>query len=149
LVLKEPNARKEGTAMKVRDVMTTDNLFTIGEDDSLAAAAHRMTWTPCRHLPVVKDGEVVGMISERDILAWIGAQRRLDGPSDVVRAAMVAPASVASPDEDIGEAAARMLSYRIGCLPVVTNGRLTGMLTRGDLLGRLVAEMYTPMADRG
>jgi acetoin utilization protein AcuB len=135
--------------MKVREVMTTDNLLTIGEDDSLAVAAHRMTWTPCRHLPVVKDHEVVGVISERDLLAWIGGNRRLDGPSDVVCAAMVAPPSVASPDEDIGEAAARMISRRIGCLPVVTNGKLIGMLTRGDLLGRLVAEMYTPMADRG
>ncbi len=135
--------------MKVREVMTTDNLLTIGEDDSLAVAAHRMTWTPCRHLPVVKDREVVGVISERDILAWIGANRRLDGPSDVVRAAMAAPPSVASPDEDIGEAAARMISYRVGCLPVVSSGKLIGMLTRGDLLGRIVAEMYTPMADRG
>jgi CBS domain-containing membrane protein len=135
--------------MKVRDVMTTDNLLTIGQDDSLAVAAHRMTWTPCRHLPVVKDGEVVGVISERDVLAWIGQNRRLDGPTDVVHAAMAAPPSVASPDEDIGEAAARMLSNRIGCLPVVTNGKLIGMLTRGDLLGRIVAEMYTPLADRG
>lgn len=135
--------------MKVRDVMTTDNLLTIGEDDSLADAAHRMTWSPCRHLPVVKDREVVGVISERDILAWIGGDHRLDGPADVVRAAMVAPATVASPEDDIGEAAARMLSYRIGCLPVVTSGKLIGMLTRGDLLGKIVAEMYTPMADRG
>ncbi len=136
--------------MKVRDVMTTDNLLTIGQDDSLAQAAHRMTWTPCRHLPVVlKDHEVVGVISERDLLAWLGENRRLDGPADLVRAAMVAPAKVASPDDDIGEAAARMLSYRVGCLPVVTNGKLIGMLTRSDLLGKIVAEMYTPTADRG
>ena len=62
---------------------------------------------------------------------------------------MVAPASVASPDDDLGEVAARMLSYRIGCLPVVVGGKLVGMVTRGDLLGRIVAEMYTPMPDRG
>jgi CBS domain-containing protein len=134
--------------MKVREVMTTDNLVTIGEDHSLAVAAHRMTWTHCRHLPVVKEGKVVGMISERDILAWIGGNR-LDGPTDVVGAAMMAPAVVASPEDDIGEAAARMISRRIGCLPVVSDGKLIGMLSRGDLLGRLVAEMYTPMADRG
>ncbi len=135
--------------MQVREVMTTENLMTIGEDDSLAVAAHRMTWTPCRHLPVVKGREVVGIVSERDIFAWLGENRRLDGPADVVRAAMVSPAAVASPDEDIGEAAARMISRRIGCLPVVSSGTLIGMLTRGDLLGRLVADMYTPMVDRG
>ena len=134
--------------MKVREVMTTDNLLTIGEDDSLAVAAHRMTLGPCRHLPVVRDREVVGVISERDILGW-SARHRLDGPSDLVRAAMVAPAAVASPDEEIGEAAARMISRRIGSLPVLVSGRLVGIVTSTDLLGRLVAEMYTPMPDRG
>ena len=135
--------------MKVHAVMTTDNLLTIGEDDSLAAAAHKMTWAHCRHLPVVRNHEVVGVLSERDILAWLGAGNRLDGPTDLVRAAMVAPATVASPDDDLGEVAARMLSYRVGCLPVVVGGKLVGMVTRGDLLGRIVAEMYTPTPDRG
>jgi len=135
--------------MKVHEVMTTDNLLSAGAGDSLAAAAHRMSWTPCRHLPVVKDGAVVGVLSERDILAWIGANHRLDGPGDVVGAAMAAPPAIATPDEDIGEAAARMLSRRVGCLPVVTNGRLVGMLTRTDLLGKIVADMYTPTLDRG
>jgi len=135
--------------MNVRDVMTTDNLLTIGEDDSLAAAAHKMTWARCRHLPVVRDHEVVGVISERDILAWLGEGHRLDAPTDLVRAAMVKPVEVASPDDGIGEVAARMLSFRVGCLPVVVNGKLVGMITRGDLLGRIVADMYTPMADRG
>jgi len=135
--------------MKVRDVMTTDNLLMIGEDDTLAAAAHKMAWARCRHLPVVRDHQVVGVISERDILAWLGEGRRLDAPTDLVRAAMVTPARVASPDDELGEVAARMLSFRIGCLPVVIGGKLVGMVTRGDLLGRIVAEMYTPMPDRG
>jgi acetoin utilization protein AcuB len=135
--------------MKVQAVMTTDNLLTIGEDDSLAAAAHKMTWARCRHLPVVRNHQVVGVLSERDILAYLGGGNRLDRPIDLVRAAMVAPATVASPDDDLGEVAARMLSHRVGCLPVVIGGKLVGMVTRGDLLGRIVAEMYTPMPDRG
>jgi CBS domain-containing protein len=135
--------------MKVREVMTTDNLLTIGEDESLAAAAHKMTWARCRHLPVVRDRQVVGVISERDLLAWLGEGHRLDAPTDLVRAAMVTPAKVATPDDDLGEVAARMLSFRVGCLPVVLGGKLVGMITRGDLLGRIVAEMYTPELDRG
>ena len=135
--------------MKVREVMTTDNLLMIGEDDSLATAAQKMTWARCRHLPVVRDREVVGVLSERDILGWLGDGKRLDTPTDLVRAAMVSPARVASPDDDLGEVAARMLSYRVGCLPVVIGGKLVGMVTRGDLLGRIVAEMYTPTPDRG
>ena len=135
--------------MKVREVMTTDNVTTVGEDESLAAAAHRMTWASCRHLPVVRDREVAGVLSERDLLAWIAGGHRLDGPTDLVRAAMAAPPLLATPEDDIGEAAARMLSHRVGCLPVVTDGKLVGMLTRGDLLGRIVAEMSTPTLDRG
>ena len=135
--------------MKVREVMTTDNLLTIGEDDSLADAANKMTWARCRHLPVVRGRNVVGVISERDLLAWLGEGHRLDAPTDLVRAAMVAPAMVAAPDVDLGEVAARMLSFRVGCLPVVVGDKLVGMVTRGDLLGRIVAEMYTPMPDRG
>jgi acetoin utilization protein AcuB len=135
--------------MKVHAVMTNDDLLVIAEDDSLAVAAHKMTWAHCRHLPVVRDHQVVGVLSEPDILAWLGRGSRLDGPNDLVRAAMVAPPAVDSPDDDVGEAAARILSYRVGCLPVVVGGRLVGMVTRGDLLGRIVAGMYTPMPDRG
>ena len=90
--------------MNVREVMTTENLLTIGENDTLAVAAHRMTWGKCRHLPVVRDREVV---------------------------------------------AARMISQRIGGLPVVIHGRLVGMITSSDLLGQIVAQMYTPTLDRG
>jgi len=135
--------------MKVREVMTTDDLSMVGEEDSLAAAAHRMTWKRCRHMPVVRDREVVGVLSERDVLAWIAEGHRLDGPTDLVRAAMAKPPLLAAPEDDIGDAAARMLSHRVGCLPVVSGGKLIGMVTRGDLLGRIVAEMYTPMLDRG
>jgi len=134
--------------MKVREVMTTDNLATIGEDDSLGAAAQRMKSAHCRHLPVVRERQVVGVLSERDVLAWVAAGHRLSGPTDLVRAAMVKPPQVARPDEDIGDAAARMLSFRIGCLPVVIDGKLLGMVTRGDLLGRIVADMYTPATER-
>jgi predicted transcriptional regulator len=50
----------------------------IGEDDTLAAAAHKMTCGKCRHLPVVRDGELVGLLSERDILACRGNGHQLD-----------------------------------------------------------------------
>ncbi len=135
--------------MKAREVMTTENLLTIREDDTLAAAAHRMTWGRCRHLPVLRDHQVVAVISERDLLAWLGQGRSLDGPTDLVRSAMIAPAVVADPDEEIGELAARLLSRRIGCLPIVLDDRLVGMVTSSDLLGRIVAEMFGPVLDRG
>lgn len=135
--------------MKIRELMTGEELLTTTEQDTLAAAAHRMTWKKCRHLPVVRGREVVGVISDRDILAWAADGRRLDAPEAVVGAAMTSPAVVTSPDEEIGEVAARMISRRVGCMPVVVGRGLVGMVTRGDLLGRIIAEMYTPALDRG
>jgi nitroreductase/CBS domain-containing protein len=128
---------------KVRDVMTTKVLFEVAENDSLALAAHRMAWLGCRHLPVMRNDEVVGVLSERDVLAWRGGGRSLDGPDDRVSAAMSSPPIVATSDETLGEAAARMIAARIGCVPVVSHGRLVGMLTATDLLGQHVSETFT------
>jgi acetoin utilization protein AcuB len=133
----------EGT-MKVRDVMTTKALFEVGENDSLASAAHRMAWVGCRHLPVTRGHEVIGVLSERDILVWRAEGRSLDGDGDRVGAAMSAPPVVATPDEELGEAAARMISSRIGCLPVVIHGQLVGMVTSTDLLGSYVSRTFAP-----
>jgi CBS domain-containing protein len=127
------------TATKVRDLMTRKGLFEIHEGASLAAAAHRMTWQGCRHLPVTREGDVVGVLSERDLLRWEAEGRSLDGPDDLVRSAMSSPPIVATPEEDVAEAAARMVASRIGCLPVVLHRRLVGMLTTTDLVGHHVA----------
>ena len=84
------------------------------------------------------------MLSERDVLAWTAGGRSLDGPYDRVGAAMATPPIVATSDETLGEAAARMIAGRIGCLPVVSHGRLVGMLTSTDLLGHFVARTFAP-----
>lgn len=128
--------------MRVRDVMTTKALFEVGENDSLASAAHRMAWIGCRHLPVTRGQDVVGVLSERDLLVWKAAGHALDGPEDRVGAAMSAPPVVATPDEELSEAAARMISSRIGCLPVVVHGQLVGMVTSTDLLGSFVSRSF-------
>jgi CBS domain-containing protein len=127
---------------RVRDLMTTKVLFAVGEDDSLAAAGHRMVWLGCRHLPVTRGEEVIGVVSDRDLLAWQANGRTLDGPDDRVRNAMSTPAIVATPDETAAEAAARMIAARIDCFPVVLQGRLVGMLTSTDLVGHLVSRTF-------
>ena len=132
--------------MKVRDIMTTKALFDTKETDTLASAAHRMFWARCRHLPVTKGKQVVGVLSEKDVLTWQAEGHGLDGPNDRVSAGMSAPPTVAVPDEELAEAAARMIASRIDCLPVVMHGRLVGMLTTTNLLGRLVTEAFAPAA---
>jgi acetoin utilization protein AcuB len=132
---------------KVRDVMTTRGLIAVGEDDDLASAARRMRSGPCRHLPVTRDHLVIGVLSEHDLLRWKASGKSLDGPGDTVRAAMSSPAIVATPDEDLGIASARMLAARVGCLPVIRHGRLVGMLTSTDLVAGYVVRTFAPAND--
>lgn len=122
--------------MKVRELMTSSGVLSAREDDDLALAAQMMVWGGVRHLPVVRGGVVVGVLSERDVLAR-RAQEGREAERLQVRDVMRQPALVARPDEDVREAAARMVGHRVGCLPVVEDGRLLGIVTRSDLLAHL------------
>jgi CBS domain-containing protein len=125
----------------VKDIMVSRNLFTATETDRLAAVAQKMAWGRLRHVPVVRGDEVVGVLSERDILA-----RRAQGgdawSDEVVAAVMSQPPLVAVPDQEIAQAAARMAAHKIGCMPVVSRGRLVGMITTTDLMGAAVSELF-------
>jgi len=86
-----------------------------------------------RRLPVIENGELVGIITERDIRQHWGY---LD--STKVDAAMTAnPVTITS--RDTAENAARlMLQHKIGGLPVVENGKLIGIVSTSDLLRALL-----------
>ncbi len=121
--------------MKVRELMQRD-VTTVAENEPLGLALQVMGWNGVRHLPVVRDGRVVGIVSERDVLA------RRD-PEDVARVhgtvaeAMSSPVKVSFPHMDVEEAAAILVAERIEALPVVEEGRLVGILTSTDLLGSM------------
>jgi acetoin utilization protein AcuB len=125
----------------IKDIMISRNLITVQEGDRLALAAQKMSWGRLRHLPVLRGDELVGVISERDILG-----RRGDGDGRwedaLVGAVMSHPPAVAVPEEEVAQAAALMAARRIGCLPVVKRGRLVGMLTTTDLVGSAVNDLY-------
>lgn len=93
-----------------------------------------MAWAGARHLPVTREGTVVGVLSERDPLRH--------GPVGRVGEAMSSPPEVIGP-----EAAARMVERRIGCLPVVEAGLLVGIVTATDLLDHLGGTARTPTVD--
>ncbi len=119
--------------MRVAEAMQR-NVTTIAEDQGLALAFQVMVWSRIRHLPVLRGGAVVGVLSERDIFergAIHDSVFHLEGPVGDV---MTSPAETASPDDDGGDAALRMADGRIGCLPVVDEGALVGILTPTDVL---------------
>lgn len=119
--------------MKIKSLLEGPPV-TVKPDDTLGLALQAMLWGELRHLPVVRDGDLVGVLSQRDILA---TQARLGvkaaGQAQVATA-MTKPAITVSPEEDDATAARRMTDARIGCLPVVAGGKVVGLITRGDLL---------------
>lgn len=121
--------------MQVQELMQRA-VTTIGEDDELALASQLMRWNGIRHLPVMRDGRVVGMLSERDVLArvWPDRPSKLAGK---VGEAMSTPVTIAPPHLDTVEAAAMMVRDRIDALPVVQEGSLLGIVTSTDLLGNI------------
>ena len=124
--------------MKIKDVMRTRNVLSVRADDDIALAAQLMRWGNVRHLPVLEHGKVVGVFSEHDLLRY-RADTGGQGGLDPVRRFMSTPADVVSPDDEVAKAMGLMLATKIGCLPVVENHHLVGVLTVTDLLGRSFA----------
>jgi CBS domain-containing protein/gamma-glutamylcysteine synthetase len=125
----------------VAQLMTTD-LFTVRPDDLVDLAASVMNWRHIRHVPVEDDeGRLVGLISHRDLLRLL-AQGWLsrNGQAVTVREIMKCGPVTIAPEMPPFEALRLMRSRRIGCLPVVENGRLVGIVTAYDFLS-LTAEI--------
>lgn len=125
--------------MKVRELLDGRQILTVKPDDSLATAAQLMAWANVRHLPVLRDAELIGVLSERDVLRYTAAEGE-QGRADLVERAMSSPPLTAHPEDDVIEVEERMLSEKLGCLPIVEKGRLIGLLTTIDLLENHVRE---------
>jgi len=129
--------------MHVRDIMTT-KVFTIGADKKAFVAKEIMEWAHIRHIPVVDtNNRVVGIISHRDILRaslsalgtrFAEAERQQHLGDSPALSIMHHPARTIEPDASVQEAAGLMRQFKIGCLPVVKEGRLIGIVTEYDIL---------------
>ena len=114
--------------------MATD-LFTVRPDDVLELAASLMEWRHVRHVPVEDDsGQLVGLISHRD-LVHLFAHGKMDGRKSVaVREVMKTDLVTVTTDTPALDALNLMRDKGIGSLPVVSDGKLVGILTAYDFL---------------
>ena len=118
----------------VEQFMTTD-LLTVRPDDPLELAAHLMHWKRVRHVPVeFDDGRLAGIVSDRDLIKLVA-----DGDVDskcrsAVRHVMTSDPITISPETPALEALEMMRNNAIGCLPVVKQDRLVGLITAYDFL---------------
>lgn len=134
----------------VEQVMTREPAV-VTRNDSIRTAIQRMRDRGCRRLPVVEDGKVVGIVSDRDL------RRATNSPLVLrerwydefmldhvqVRACMTADPVTVSPATPIVEAAKLMRDKKFGGLPVVADGRLVGIVTETDLLNYLIRTLET------
>jgi CBS domain-containing protein len=120
--------------MKVREIMTSD-VATCRPETNLAEVVKLMWERDCGVLPVVKsDGNVVGMITDRDICVAI-ATRGWTADRIAVRDVTAGNVSTCTPDEDANVALQTMKAQRVRRLPVVdAGGRLKGILSLNDVI---------------
>ncbi|ARU63370.1 acetoin utilization protein AcuB [Tumebacillus avium] len=131
--------------MLVEQIMTRD-VVTLSPDNTLQEALDISRRHRVRHLPVVKDGNLVGLISDRDLRA--AAPSILDKAGDDsilcdvrVEQLMVKEVITAHPLDFAEDAASQIYKHFIGCLPVVTQDKLVGIVTERDVLRTLVEMM--------
>lgn len=116
--------------MRVTEIMTR-SVHHVSPTTSAADAWELMQRKRIRHLVVIDRGEVRGILSSRDVGAAWGARRR---ESATVADLMSGPVVVAGPDSTVRRIANVMRGRSIGCVPIVDDGRLVGIVTSSDLL---------------
>ena len=141
--------------LKIKDLMSSP-VFSLTETDSLHNARSLMDLQRIRHIPITTvDNVFAGLITHRDILgATISqlanldpeTQREIDSGIPIRE---IMRTDIATVDEEVSlkEAAQTLLNHKYGCLPVVHNGELVGIVTEADFL-RLTINLMDALAEK-
>ena len=118
----------------VEQFMVTD-LFTVRPEDVIDLAANLMQWRHVRHVPVEdNEGKLVGIVSHRDLLRLFALGSSNGKTETIVRDVMTENLVTITPETPTLDALTLMRDNNIGCLPVVKNERLVGLITAYDFL---------------
>jgi len=159
-VLAQPNAEALAALPALADYELPDQLTvgdlmsehprTVPPDMPLRDAARQVVRAGVRGVPVVDDGgRVIGVLSEQEILRYLMTNYLQGGPATpaasaapapqrLVRDAMTRQVLCVSPDQPLAEAASIMINKDVDRVPVVRGSRLVGLLTRGDIVRKLI-----------
>lgn len=125
-------------AQILRDKQNRD-VHTIGPHATVLEALQVLAEKNVGALPVVEDGQLVGVISERDYARKVVLRGR-SSVGTPVRSIMSAPVVTVGPKHSIRACMALMTDRHLRHLPVVENGHLVGLLSIGDLVKEAIAE---------
>lgn len=112
----------------------TRDVVTVPPAATVADALDTLNANSIRHLPVVEGGRVVGILSDRDLRVAITGRPEDTSIADV----MTRDPFTATPEMTVEEAGRAMVEHAVGCLPVVDDGELVGVVTKSDLLRAFV-----------
>lgn len=128
------------TGLKTRDAMVTP-VITGKPDQTILEASKKMKKAGVGSLIVVENSRVVGIVTREDIVNEVAAKNLL--PENVlVKDIQSTSLITCSPDSDISEAAALMSRYKFERIPVVSNGKLIGIIS-----AREIAKVAPPMLE--
>jgi CBS domain-containing protein len=137
-------------AKSVREAMTA-SVSSVSPSQSLADAAEVMKGADVGSVPVVEEGRLAGIVTDRDIVTRAVAEQR--NPQDVKVDEIASHDLVTvEPEQDLDEALALMARHKVRRLPVLEEGRLVGMLAQADValeakekqVGEMVEQISKP-----
>jgi acetoin utilization protein AcuB len=118
------------TIPRIKKYMTTD-VQTIGDEQPMSVAHRMMRENHIRHLPVLRQGKLVGVVSDRD-LRLIETLQEVDPTKVAVSEAMTADVFTVSPDAGLDEVVGSMAASKHGSAIVVDHGHVVGIFTTVD-----------------
>ncbi len=136
------------------DIMT-EEVLTLAPEQSLSDAKHLMTDKRIRHVPIVNDdNELIGLISQRDVLAAeessilsIEPQQRLEREQRIlIKDFYKTDVASIKKTATLHQAALYIQKHKIGCLPIVDEGKLVGVITDSDFVN-VAVNLMELMAD--
>jgi acetoin utilization protein AcuB len=131
--------------MLVDEIMKRE-VITVNPEDSLATALLIIKKHRIRHLPVVENNILVGIVSDRDLRDVCPSRLVNEDQDDLlqntkIKDIMNSNVITAHPLDFVEDAASVFYEFRIGCLPVIQKGKLVGIVTESDVLHTLVELM--------
>jgi CBS domain-containing protein len=131
---------KELAMTTLRDLVKDRKVYFIDAGRTVLEAARFMMEHNVGALPVLRNGELAGIVSERDIMNRVVAVGRTPGTTEIAEVMTANPRAVAA-DESIEECLFIMREFGFRHLPIVEGKELKGVVSLRDLLMRQAAEM--------